>query len=224
LFSDLLFLLFVVLVFFEFLLLLLEQLRFQGWQVRSDLHLDLVLCHVLKFLVLVVHWQSLGVVHVSQFVMLSPVVFLLIFLSFFVVSFHVFFKSFEFSEACVESVLDIVINSTWHEFLYLNPLVSKVLVEFHELQVLSHGPFLLVEVGVYVVIPSLSTLLADSSRQECGDLLPLLEAVLCDLLPENHVFFRRPVAFDLLDGAVPRVIPKVKPAIHAFQFALGLVE
>jgi len=54
-----------LLILLELLLLLLDQIIFQRREVGADLELDLLLGHVLKFFVLLVQGEALGVVDVS---------------------------------------------------------------------------------------------------------------------------------------------------------------
>lgn len=168
--------------------------------------------------------KSLRVVHISQLVVLPPVVLLLALLALAVVRFKVLLERLVLAQRSIEPVLDVVVDSSRHMLLDLDPLVSEHLVQFHELEVLSDGPLLFVEVWIHVVIPPLTALLADSAWEEGSNLLPLLETVLCNLLFEDHVFLWGPVTFDLLNSAVFSVIPQNEPPIHALDFSLWLVE
>ena len=156
--------------------------------------------------------------------MLPPVIFLLAFLSLFVIGFKILFKGFILSEACIKPIFDVIVNTPWHVLLNLNPLIAIDLVELHELQVLSDGPLLFVQVWVHIVIPSLPTLFADSSGQKGSDLLPLFEAIFSHLLLEDHVFFRCPVTLNLLDGTILSVISEKKPPVHTLNFGLFLTK
>lgn len=156
--------------------------------------------------------------------MLAPIVLFLALLSPFVDCLNIVVKSFVFSEARVEAIFDIVVDSTGHVLLDLHPLVAIFLMEVHELQVLGHSPFLLVEVWIDVVVPSLTTLLSDTPRQKSCYFLPFLKAIFCNFLFQNHVFFRGPVTLDLFDRAILGVVPEQKPPIHAVDFGLMLVE
>ena len=92
-------------------------------------------------------------------------------------------------------------------------------MQFHKLEVFSYCPFFFVEVWIDIVVPSFTTLLANSTRKKCSDFLPLLQAVLCNLLFEDHVFLWSPVAFNLLNSAIFGVVPQNKPPVHAFDFS-----
>lgn len=140
--------------------------------------------------------------------MLSPVVLFLTLLSLFVVCLKILFEGFILSEASIKSVFNIIVNTTRHVLLYLNPFVAVDFVQLHELEVLSDSPLFFVEVWVDIVIPSLPTLLSDSTGQKGSNLLPFLQAVLSHLFLEDHVLFRCPVAFDLLDSAVLSIVPE----------------
>ena len=156
--------------------------------------------------------------------MLSPVVLLLALLSLLVVGFEILVKVFIFPEARIKTVLDIIVNAAGHELLDLDPLVPELLVQLHQLQILSNRPLVLVQVRVDVVVPSLAALLPDAPWQESGNLLPFLQPQLCHLFPEYHVFFRCPIALDLLHSAVACVVSEVEPSIHAFNLALVLAQ
>ena len=156
--------------------------------------------------------------------MLPPVVLLLGLLPLSIVCFDILLDCFVLLETCVEAILDIVVDPPRHELLNLDPLVLVHLVQLHQLEVLCHSPFLLVQVGIDVVIPALSALLPDPPREKSGDFLPLFEAELGYFLPEDHVFLRRPVSFDLLNSAVFSVVSELQPPVHALHFRLGGVE
>lgn len=146
--------------------------------------------------------------------MLSPVVLLLTFLPFSVVGLHVFLEGFVLSQACVKPVFYVIVDTSGHEFLNLHPFVAKVLVKLHQLKVFCDCPLLLVQVWIDVIVPTLSALFSDSSRQKRGNLLPFLEPILSNLFPEDHVFLWGPVSFDLLDGAIFSVVSEVEPSVH----------
>ena len=149
--------------------------------------------------------------------MLPPVVLFLALLPLSIVGLEVLLKGFILAEGSVESILDVVIYSSWHVLLNLNPFVSKHLVELHQLKIFGDGPLFFVEVWIDIVVPSLSALLADSSRKKCGNLLPFFEAVLRNLLFKDHILFRSPVAFNLLDCTVLSIISQNEPSVHTFH-------
>ena len=209
-----------VVVLLKFTLLLKDDIVLEWWEVGADLHLDLLLSHFFEFSVLIIHRQPLTVVDIAQLVVLPPVVFLFLPLAFLVVCLEILFKCLVLAETGVESVLDVVVDSTGHELLYLDPLVAVLLVQLHQLQVLGDGPLGLVEIRVDVVVPAFATLLSDASRQEGCYLLPLFQAELLHLLAQNHVLFGCPVTLDLLNSAITCVVAKLQPAIHALNFAL----
>jgi len=155
---------------------------------------------------------------------LPPVIFLFAFFSFFVIGFEILFECFVFSKTCIKSVFDIIIYTTWHVLLYLDPLVAIDFVELHQLKILSNGPFLFVQVWVDIIIPSLPTLLTYSSGQKGSDFFPLFKAIFSNLLFKNHVFFWGPVTFDLLDSAILSIVSQKKPPIHALNLGLFLTE
>lgn len=76
----------------------------------------------------------------------------------------------------------------------LHPLVTVLLVELHQLDVLGHGPFLLVEIWVHIVVPSLTALFPNTSWQESRNLLPLLEPEEVYLFLEYLVLLIGPIS------------------------------
>lgn len=104
----------------------------------------------------------------------------------------------------------------------MNPFVAVLLVQFHKLQILCNRPLLLVEIRINVIVPSFSALLSYAAWQEGGNLLPLFETVLSNLLPKNHVLLRSPISFDLLDCAILSIVSQHKPSIHTLNFGFGL--
>ena len=196
------FVFFELLVFFKFFFLLNDQIIFQGRQVRAYFHLNLLLGHVFKFFVLLIKWKPFRVVHIPEFVVLSPVVLLLALLSFSIICFDILLKCLVFSQACIEPILDVIVDPSRHVLLDLDPLVAVKLVELHQLEVFSNSPFVFVQVRVHVVVPPFSALLANSAGQVGCNFLPFLEAIFSHFVFENHVFFWGPVAFDLLHGTV----------------------
>ena len=124
----------------------------------------LLLSHVLELLVLLIKRQPFGVIDISELVVLPPVVFLFALLSLAVVSFQILLEGLVFTKTCVKSVLNVIVNSSRHVLLDLNPFVSEHFVQFHKLQVFRYGPFFFVEVWVHIVVPSFTTLLANSTR------------------------------------------------------------
>jgi hypothetical protein len=138
---------------------------------------------------------------------LTPVIFLFAFLSFFIICFKIIIKVFVFSKASIKSVFNIVIDSAWHESLNLNPFVSKRFMKFHQLKVFSNRPFFFIQVWINIIIPPFSTLLSNSAWQKCSDLFPFLEAKVSNFLFKNHVFLWSPVTFDLLNSSIFSIIP-----------------
>ena len=204
-------------VFFELTFLLLDDVILQGREVLANLHLDLLLGHVFEFLVLLVHGKSLRVINIPKFVVLAPVVLLFLLFSLLIMGLKVVLKGLELPEAGIEPILNVIVDASRHQLLNLDPLVAILLMELHKLEVLSESPLFLVKVGINIVVPPLPALLADASRQEGGNLLPLFEAVLSYLLLEHHVFLWGPVAFDLLDGTIFSLVPQLEPTVHAID-------
>ena len=162
--SELLLDLLQQLVLLELFLLFEYDLVLERRQVRTYFHLDLLLGHVLELLILIVKWQPFRVVDIAQLIVLPPVILLFALLPLAIVGLQVLLKGLILAQAGVKPILDVVVNSTWHVLLNLHPFVAVDLVELHQLEVLGDGPFLLVEVWIDIVIPSLPALLSDSAR------------------------------------------------------------
>ena len=78
--------------------------------------------------------------------------------------FQVLLKGLVLAETGVEPVFDVVVNSTRHQLLDLDPFVTIFLVQLHQLEVLSDGPLRFVQMGVHIVVPTFAALFADSAR------------------------------------------------------------
>lgn len=156
--------------------------------------------------------------------MLAPIVLFLALLSPFVDCLNIIVKSFIFSEAGIEAIFDIVVDSTWHVLLDLNPLVTIFLMEVHKLQILGNRPFLLVEIWINIIVPSLATLLSDTPRQKSCYFLPFLKAIFCNFISQDHIFFWGPVTLYLLNCAILSIFTEQKPPIHAVDFRFMLIE
>lgn len=210
--------LFELLVFFKFLLFFDDQIVFQWWQVRPYFHLNLLLRHVFEFFILVIQWKPFRIVHVPKFVVLPPVVLLLTLFSFSIISFNILLKSFVFSQTGIEPILYVIVDSSRHVLLDLDPLVAVQLMELHQLEVFSNSPLVFVQVRVYVVVPPFSALFTNSTRQVGCNFLPFLEPIFSHFVLKDHVFFRSPVTLDLLHGTVFSIVSEKQPPIHAVHF------
>lgn len=71
-------------------------------------------------------------------------------------------------------------------------------MKLNKLEVLVDSPFVFVQVWINVIVPSLTALLAYAPRQKVSDLFPVFKTELFDLLLEQAIFVRCPVALDLL--------------------------
>jgi len=149
---------------------------------------------------------------------LPPVVLLLLLVSLPIVSRDVVFEATVFLQARIESVLDVVVNTPWHERLNHHPLISIFLVKLHELEVFGDSPFFFVQVRIHIIVPSFTALLSNTPREESGNLLPFFKAVLGYLVAQDHVLLRSPVSFYLFDCSIFSAISQAEPSIHALNF------
>lgn len=150
-----------------------------------------------------------------------PVVFLAVPLTLLVDRFKILIKCLEPSETGIETILDVIIYSTWHKLLDLHPLVAVLFVKLHQLDVFSNCPFLFIEIWVNIIIPSLTALFANASRQKGGNLLPFLESEQVNLFLENLVLLIGPVA---LHSFCVVLILEENPSLQALVLSLGVAK
>ena len=98
-------------------------------------------------------------------------------------------------EIGVESILDRVVSPSSELASNLRPLVTKLIVEFHNQNVLFHGPVSLLYARVQALVPSLPALLPNAPWKGLGDKHPVLQAILSYLFPQRVVLFLCPSAF-----------------------------
>jgi len=82
-------------------------------------------------------------------------------------------------------IFDGVVGSTGEEFSDESPFISKseyrvalLFVSLNDDMIFFIVPSFLADVGVQVIMPSLSALLADSARELLGDVAPVFRTVL----------------------------------------------
>ena len=80
-------------------------------------------------------------------------------------------------------------------------------MSFHNRQVLLFGPSLLVDIGVQMIKPALSALLANSSGEVFGDFAPIFGTVHSDQLYNDLVFLFGPGSLSKL--GVQHLLPSV---------------
>lgn len=89
-------------------------------------------------------------------------------------------------------VLDSIICATVEDLGDLSPLVAHASMIEVEEELLLQAPCDLLDVGIQMVVPSLSTLLSNPPRKLLGDLSPFLGAVQLDELKDKQVLFLCP--------------------------------
>ena len=97
----------------------------------------------------------------------------------------------------------------------VTPAVAVDDVEFDNELVLLHCPLALSDMRVQMVVPSLSTLLSDTTWERLGDVRPIFGAVALHDSGQDLIFLPCPCAF----GKVPAVV-QLEPARVAFDLRL----
>lgn len=67
----------------------------------------------------------------------------------------------------------MVVCSSWEVLRDLRPFISKFLMRLYDGPIFLFGPLVFLYVRVQVVVPSLSTLLADAAREGLSDVAPI---------------------------------------------------
>mmetsp|Transcript_30730 Transcript_30730/g.98142 ORF Transcript_30730/g.98142 Transcript_30730/m.98142 type:complete len:265 (-) Transcript_30730:105-899(-) len=120
----------------------------------------------------------------------------------------------------VPVVLDSVVSSPRKVLGNLSPTIAVLLVGGNKLPVLLLGPGVPPDVGVEVVVPSLTALLADTAGQLLRDERPLLGAVLLDELDDLLILLLGPRALDKV--GVEHLLPAVQALdVRAVREVLG---
>ena len=119
-------------------------------------------------------------------------------------------------EVGVESILDSVISATRDVLGDLTPLFAHFPVQVNYEGVFLSSPLALVDVGVQVVVPALTALLADATGQALSDEAPVARTKFSDLVNELLVLLLAP-------GTARKVVQvvKLKPAGVALDLRLG---
>lgn len=94
----------------------------------------------------------------------------------------------------VEPVFYRVVGSTWHILSNQRPLLPVLQEEVHQLLVFIQCPFISCYIWIQMIVPSLSALLSDPSRQHGRNEVPALGAMLDDHELEPLVLFLCPGA------------------------------
>ena len=122
-------------------------------------------------------------------------------------------------------VLDCVVGATLEHLGDLRPLVSVVPVHQVKNPLFLSAPADLLNLGVKVIVPSLSALLADSAWKVLSDQSPLLGPVLVDQVEHHAILLLSPRAFN--EAGVQDFLPPVKalhvrPSREFFRYSLPI--
>jgi hypothetical protein len=103
----------------------------------------------------------------------------------------------EFSlDGGVEVILDVIVCSSRKVLGDLSPLVAELLVSSDDDLIFLLSPLASLDVGIEMVVPSLSALLADSAGELARDDAPVLGSVFLNQNDDLGVFFLSPRSFD----------------------------
>ena len=116
-------------------------------------------------------------------------------------------------ELGVEPVFDGVVGPSRESLCDFAPAVAVLLMHGKDQSVFLLRPLLLPDVGIQMIVPPLSALLANAPRESCSDGTPVLSIVLFDHLPQNIILLPSPRS--LGDKGV---ILELEPAIKALDF------
>lgn len=120
-------------------------------------------------------------------------------------------------QVAVEAVLDGVVGAALDLLRNFGPFVSELGVELQNFAVLLSSPLLLGEVGVQVIDPALTALLADAARHKLGNLGPVAAADLThDDLEALVLVGGPPVALEQL-----ALIVELEPPLVALDLTLA---
>ena len=100
---------------------------------------------------------------------------------------------------------------------HFTPARIKLHEKLDDHEILLQGPFLLNDVGVKMVVPSFTTLLANSARQYLSNLCPVFGAVVCHNFCQELIFFFGP-------GCTDHVITICEFQVALVAFDLGFAE
>ena len=102
----------------------------------------------------------------------------------------------------------MIVCSSREEFRNLAPLVSVFLVSQNDGSILFRSPFVLFDVWVQVIVPTLTALLTDSPRKCLCDVTPIFCAKFFDVCSKSFVLLLTPRPFD--HGGVQHFLPPMK--------------
>lgn len=105
-------------------------------------------------------------------------------------------------------ILDGVVSAAGKTLRDVCPAIPQILVGLNDRNVLLRSPRLASNGRVEVVVPTLTTLLTNASRQMAGDETPVLRSVFPHQCRNLGVFLRRPGSFD--EFRVEDLLPAVQ--------------
>jgi hypothetical protein len=111
----------------------------------------------------------------------------------------------------IEPVFYMVVSTPRQELSDLAPLVAVLLVSLDDGSVLLRCPLVFLNVGIQVVVPTLSTLLSDPTGESLGYVTPVFCAKFLYVLGQSFVLLLAPGSLD--HGGVENFLPSVK-ALH----------
>ena len=125
----------------------------------------------------------------------------LVFCAFLIDGLQILNKSIVLLQACIKPVFNVVVDSSRHEFLNLDPFVSILLMKLHQLKIFINSPFSFDEIWIDMIIPSFTALFTNSSCWKVsGYFFPFLQTKIDYHFPQDHVFFWSPVTFNFLEN------------------------
>ena len=108
----------------------------------------------------------------------------------------------------VPKVLDHVVGAPGKMLGDLGPFVAEFSVEFFDLFVLFESPGVLFDLGVQLVVPTLATLLADTTAELLSDERPFRGAVFVHEFDHHGIFLGSPRPFD--EAGVEHLLPAME--------------
>ena len=108
---------------------------------------------------------------------------------------YVILKAVMHFQSRIETVFNCVVCSSRHIFCNKAPFFAVLQEEVHELFVFIESPFLLGDIWVQMIVPSLSALFADPSWQNRCNEIPASGSMFDDHFPEKFIFILGPGAF-----------------------------
>lgn len=111
----------------------------------------------------------------------------------------------------VETILYMVVCSSWEVLGNLGPFISKFLMRLNDGPIFLFSPLVLLYVWVQVIVPPLSALLANSTRQCLGNVAPIFGPKFQHIFRELFILFLAPRP--LHHGWIQNLLPTMQ-ALH----------